>query len=126
MCFFVCFFLRFWNFSFAGRSSSCGRKGFWGFVGFEMGSGKKHERDKKGFWSTALLVGGVLLLGWATVEIAFKDFLQAGRSSIARSLDPNYDPDDDLEKIPPSSEEEAQKKYEKEEEEVTDKATKTS
>jgi hypothetical protein len=95
-------------------------------VGFEMGSGKKHERDKKGFWSTALLAGGVFLLCWATVEIAFKDFLQAGRSSIARSLDPNYDPDDDLEKIPPASEEEAQKKYEKEEEEDTDKATKTS
>ncbi|RWR81805.1 outer envelope membrane protein 7 [Cinnamomum micranthum f. kanehirae] len=37
-----------------------------------------------------------LALGWITIEIACKPCLDKGRDAIDRSLDPNYDPDDDV------------------------------
>jgi len=58
--------------------------------------GRKGEREKS-LWSTALMAGAALVLGWATMKLAFKPFLQAGRDGINRSLDPDYDPDDELE-----------------------------
>lgn len=61
--------------------------------------GRKGEREKS-LWSTALLAGAALVLGWATMELAFKPFLQAGRDGISRSLNPDYDPDDELEAPP--------------------------
>lgn len=61
--------------------------------------GRKGEREKS-LWSTALVAGATLVLGWATMELAFKPFLQAGRDGINRSLNPDYDPDDELEAPP--------------------------
>ncbi|XP_017700125.2 outer envelope membrane protein 7 [Phoenix dactylifera] len=55
-----------------------------------MGRG---EREGGGL-KTALLVAGGLVLGWLTMETAFKPFLDRVRGSIARS-DPARDPDDD-------------------------------
>jgi len=37
-----------------------------------------------------------LILGWVAIEMACKPCLEAGRTAIDRSLDPNYDPDDNL------------------------------
>lgn len=61
--------------------------------------GRKGEREKS-VWSTTLIAGVTLVLGWATMELAFKPFLQAGRDGINRSLNPDYDPDDELEAPP--------------------------
>ncbi|KAG9451883.1 hypothetical protein H6P81_004787 [Aristolochia fimbriata] len=35
-----------------------------------------------------------LVLGWIAIEVACKPCLEKGREAIDRSLDPNYDPDD--------------------------------
>ncbi|XP_020235593.1 outer envelope membrane protein 7 [Cajanus cajan] len=42
--------------------------------------------------SAVIAVVGVIL-GWITIEIACKPCLEKGREAIDRSLDPNYDPD---------------------------------
>ncbi|OIV95770.1 hypothetical protein TanjilG_23192 [Lupinus angustifolius] len=44
--------------------------------------------------SAVIAVVGVLL-GWITIEIACKPCLETGREAIDRSLNPDYDPDDD-------------------------------
>ncbi|EXC29344.1 hypothetical protein L484_021652 [Morus notabilis] len=43
--------------------------------------------------SAVIAIAGVVL-GWITIEIACKPCLEKGREAIDRSLDPNYDPDD--------------------------------
>ena len=35
-------------------------------------------------------------LGWCTIEIACKPYLEKGREAIDRNLNPDYDPDDDI------------------------------
>jgi len=44
--------------------------------------------------SAVIAVVGVIL-GWITIEIACKPCLEKGREAIDRSLNPDYDPDDD-------------------------------
>ncbi|PIA43322.1 hypothetical protein AQUCO_02000617v1 [Aquilegia coerulea] len=45
--------------------------------------------------TTSVIAIAALVLGWITMEIACKPCLDKGREAIDRSLDPNYDPDDD-------------------------------
>ncbi|KAI4312351.1 hypothetical protein MLD38_037168 [Melastoma candidum] len=45
--------------------------------------------------TTALIAIAGVVLGWITIEIACKPCLEKGRDAIDRSLDPNYDPDDE-------------------------------
>ncbi|XP_014518172.1 outer envelope membrane protein 7 [Vigna radiata var. radiata] len=44
--------------------------------------------------SAVIAVVGVIL-GWITIEIACKPCLEKGREAIDRSLNPDFDPDDD-------------------------------
>ncbi|CAJ1962178.1 unnamed protein product [Sphenostylis stenocarpa] len=44
--------------------------------------------------SAVIAVVGVLL-GWITIEIACKPCLEKGREAIDRTLNPDYDPDDE-------------------------------
>ncbi|XP_047165791.1 uncharacterized protein LOC124834993 [Vigna umbellata] len=44
--------------------------------------------------SAVIAVVGVLL-GWITIEMACKPCLEKGREAIDRSLNPDFDPDDD-------------------------------
>nr|XP_024386160.1 uncharacterized protein LOC112287433 isoform X1 [Physcomitrium patens] len=57
--------------------------------------GENYQKDRN-VWSTVLVTAAALAAGWAAIELAFKPFLDAGRASINRELDPDYDPDDDL------------------------------
>ncbi|KAL9224356.1 hypothetical protein vseg_000399 [Gypsophila vaccaria] len=43
----------------------------------------------------AIIAVAGLALGWITIEMACKPCLDKGRQAIDRTLDPNYDPDDD-------------------------------
>lgn len=45
---------------------------------------------------TAIILVVALILGWGAVEVACKPCMQAGRSALNRSLDPDYDPDDEI------------------------------
>lgn len=49
---------------------------------------------------TAILVVVALVLGWGAVEIACKPCMESGRAAINRSLDPDYDPDDEIANTP--------------------------
>ncbi|KAH6557753.1 hypothetical protein KP509_1Z096900 [Ceratopteris richardii] len=53
------------------------------------------KKEKQGLVSTLLWVGGVLC-AWAAIELAFKPLLHKGRKAIKKSLDPDYDVDDEL------------------------------
>ncbi|CAN6553362.1 unnamed protein product [Malus baccata var. baccata] len=44
--------------------------------------------------SVIAIVG--VVLGWIAIEIACKPCLEQGRQAIDRSLNPDYDPDDDV------------------------------
>ncbi|XP_044495646.1 outer envelope membrane protein 7 [Mangifera indica] len=44
--------------------------------------------------SAIIAIAGVVL-GWIAIEIACKPCLEKGRDAIDRSLNPDYDPDDD-------------------------------
>ena len=45
---------------------------------------------------TAALIGVAgLILGWIAIEMACKPCLEKGREAIDRSLNPDYDPDDE-------------------------------
>ncbi|XVF25462.1 hypothetical protein REPUB_Repub13aG0214300 [Reevesia pubescens] len=44
--------------------------------------------------SAVIAIAGVIL-GWIAIEIACKPCLEKGREAIDRSLNPDYDPDDD-------------------------------
>ncbi|ESW19905.1 hypothetical protein PHAVU_006G165400 [Phaseolus vulgaris] len=44
--------------------------------------------------SAVIAVVGVIL-GWITIEIACKPCLEKGRQAIDRSLNPDFDPDED-------------------------------
>ncbi|KAG6391036.1 hypothetical protein SASPL_148783 [Salvia splendens] len=46
--------------------------------------------------TTALIAIAAVALGWCTIEIACKPCLEKGREAIDRNLNPNYDPDDDI------------------------------
>ncbi|XWS15971.1 hypothetical protein CRYUN_Cryun34aG0047400 [Craigia yunnanensis] len=45
--------------------------------------------------TSALIAIAGVVLGWIAIEIACKPCLEKGREAIDRSLDPDYDPDDD-------------------------------
>lgn len=49
---------------------------------------------------TAIFIVIALVMGWGAVEIACKPCMQAGRASLNRSLDPDYDPDDAIPNTP--------------------------
>ncbi|XP_077243739.1 uncharacterized protein LOC143884193 [Tasmannia lanceolata] len=57
---------------------------------------KKRKERKMGALTTAIIAIAGLALGWITIEIACKPCLEKGREAIDRSLDPNYDPDDEI------------------------------
>jgi len=63
--------------------------------------GKKNEQRERSVLSNVLITVAALVAGWATIELAFKPFLVAGRAAINLDLDPDYDPDDDLDKSSP-------------------------
>lgn len=44
--------------------------------------------------ASIIAIAGIAL-GWITIEIACKPCLEQGRQAIDRSLNPDYDPDDD-------------------------------
>ncbi|XWS18642.1 hypothetical protein CRYUN_Cryun32bG0062300 [Craigia yunnanensis] len=44
--------------------------------------------------SAVIAIAGVVL-GWIAIEIACKPCLEKGRDAIDRTLNPDYDPDDD-------------------------------
>ncbi|CAN0911472.1 Outer envelope membrane protein 7 [Linum grandiflorum] len=46
--------------------------------------------------TTAIIAIAGVILGWITIEIACKPCLDQGRQAIDRSLNPDYDPDDDI------------------------------
>ncbi|KDP37983.1 hypothetical protein JCGZ_04626 [Jatropha curcas] len=46
--------------------------------------------------TTALIAVAGIILGWIAIEIACKPCLEKGREAIDRSLNPDYDPDDDV------------------------------
>ncbi|KAK9697039.1 hypothetical protein RND81_08G011000 [Saponaria officinalis] len=45
--------------------------------------------------TAAIIAVAGLALGWITIEMACKPCLEKGREAIDRSLNPDYDPDDD-------------------------------
>ncbi|GMN43248.1 hypothetical protein TIFTF001_012453 [Ficus carica] len=45
--------------------------------------------------SAVIAIAGVIV-GWITIEFACKPCLDKGREAIDRSLNPDYDPDDDV------------------------------
>ncbi|KAF7851171.1 hypothetical protein BT93_L4396 [Corymbia citriodora subsp. variegata] len=45
--------------------------------------------------TSALIAIAGVVLGWIAIEIACKPCLERGREAIDRSLNPDYDPDDD-------------------------------
>ncbi|PIA43325.1 hypothetical protein AQUCO_02000620v1 [Aquilegia coerulea] len=53
------------------------------------------RKEGMGAITTSVIAIAALVLGWITMEIACKPCLDKGREAIDRSLDPNYDPDDD-------------------------------
>jgi len=50
--------------------------------------------------TSALIAIAGVVLGWIAIEIACKPCLEKGREAIDRSLDPDYDPDDDEIRVP--------------------------
>ncbi|XP_024394201.1 uncharacterized protein [Physcomitrium patens] len=49
---------------------------------------------------TTVLVVVALFLGWGAVEIACKPCMESGRAAINRSLDLDYDPDNEIANTP--------------------------
>ncbi|KAK4770840.1 hypothetical protein SAY87_031372 [Trapa incisa] len=45
--------------------------------------------------TSALIAIAGVVLGWIAIEIACKPCLESGREAIDRSLNPDYDPDDE-------------------------------
>lgn len=45
--------------------------------------------------TSALIAIAGVILGWITIEIACKPCLEKGRDAMDRSLNPDYDPDDE-------------------------------
>ncbi|WCJ37605.1 outer envelope membrane protein 7 [Euphorbia peplus] len=45
--------------------------------------------------TTALIAVAGVILGWIAIEMACKPCLEKGREAIDRSLNPDYDPDED-------------------------------
>lgn len=70
-------------------------------------SSRRDLRDKgkgeieigMGAITTAVIAIGAVVLGWITIEIACKPCLEKGREAIDRSLNPDYDPDDEISDI---------------------------
>ncbi|KAJ6416839.1 hypothetical protein OIU84_002676 [Salix udensis] len=50
--------------------------------------------------TSALIAIAGVVLGWIAIELACKPCLEKGREAIDRSLDPDYDPDDDEIRVP--------------------------
>ena len=71
-----------------------------------------NKRKEQSVWSNVLITAAALVAGWATIELAFKPYLAAGRATINRELDPDYDPDDDLEERPKTPNDEAKEAFE--------------
>ncbi|EOA28238.1 hypothetical protein CARUB_v10024431mg [Capsella rubella] len=52
--------------------------------------------------SAVIAIAGIIL-GWITIELACKPCLESGREAIDRSLNPDYDPDDQDDVVDTSS-----------------------
>ena len=72
-------------------------------------------------WSAVAWAAG-LLFAWTAMEIAFKPWLDAGRSAIRKSLDPNYDVDDELDQAPLPSSSSSQQQQQQETDRIHDSA----
>jgi len=64
--------------------------------------GKRNEQRARSVWSNVLITAAALIAGWATIALACKPYLAAGRAAINRELDHYFVPDDDLEERSPS------------------------
>jgi len=56
----------------------------------------KGGRSRLGAVASSVIAVAAMAMGWLAVELAFKPILDDARDSINKSLDPNHDPDDDL------------------------------
>jgi len=63
--------------------------------------GRRNEQRQRSVLSNVLITVAALVAGWATIELAFKPYLAARRAAINRDLDPDYDPDDELDESSP-------------------------
>lgn len=55
----------------------------------------RRDRDLMAAITTAVIAIAGIILGWITIEMACKPCLEKGREAIDRSLNPDYDPDDE-------------------------------
>ncbi|GLJ35167.1 hypothetical protein SUGI_0707910 [Cryptomeria japonica] len=56
----------------------------------------KEGRSKMSSITSSVFAIAGLALGWAAIELAFKPSLDQSRDDMKKTLDPNYDPDDDV------------------------------
>lgn len=55
---------------------------------------RERERSDMAAITSAVIAIAGIILGWITIELACKPCLETGREAIDRSLNPDYDPDD--------------------------------
>lgn len=55
---------------------------------------RRRRREMAAITSALIAIAGVVL-GWVAIEIACKPCLESGREALDRSLNPDYDPDDE-------------------------------
>uniref|UniRef100_A0A2K1R7P0 Outer envelope membrane protein 7 n=2 Tax=Populus trichocarpa TaxID=3694 RepID=A0A2K1R7P0_POPTR len=65
----------------------------------EKWAGQEQRKSMAAVTSALIAIAGVVL-GWIAIEIACKPCLEKGREAIDRSLNPDYDPDDDEIRVP--------------------------
>eukprot|EP01018_Ginkgo_biloba_P022334 Gb_05748 [translate_table: standard] len=59
---------------------------------------EKEGRSRMGALTSSVIAIAGMALGWLAIELAFKPSLDEGRDAINKSLDPSYDPDDELDR----------------------------
>lgn len=67
-------------------------------IEFQSFASRRHQRERErsdmaAITSAVIAIAGIIL-GWITIELACKPCLETGREAIDRSLNPDYDPDD--------------------------------
>lgn len=72
----------------------------------------------RGIWGTVLVAAAGILLSWAAFEIALAPVLRPSRNALNKSLDPDYDVDDEAVKKVEEVANEAKVKEKKKEEET--------
>lgn len=65
----------------------------------KLWAGQEQRKSMAAVTSALIAIAGVVL-GWIAIEIACKPCLEKGREAIDRSLNPDYDPDDDEIRVP--------------------------